>query len=92
MKISYVCEYTLAIQSLLHLGIHLIYSNQTQTLLWMSTSSCRKEPDIAVSQEALSEPDKYRGGCSQPIIGLSTESPLEELEKGTNELKGFATP
>jgi hypothetical protein len=28
----------------------------------------------------------------QPTIGLSTESPVEELEKGLKELKGFATP
>jgi hypothetical protein len=26
-------------------------------------------------------PDKYRSGCSQPSIGLSTGSPIEELEK-----------
>jgi hypothetical protein len=31
-------------------------------------------------------PDKYRGGCSQPSMG----SPMEELEKGQKELKGFA--
>jgi hypothetical protein len=34
-------------------------------------------------------PDKCRGGCSQPTIGLSTGSPVEELEKGPKELKGF---
>jgi hypothetical protein len=28
------------IQSLSHLGIHPIYSYQTQTLLWMPTSAC----------------------------------------------------
>jgi hypothetical protein len=37
------------IQRLPHLGIHPIYSHQTQTLLWMPTSSCCQEPDIAVS-------------------------------------------
>jgi hypothetical protein len=30
---------------------------------------------------------KYRGGCSQPNSGLSTGSPVEELEKGPKELK-----
>jgi hypothetical protein len=35
-------------------------------------------------------PDKYRSGCSQPSIGLSTGSPMEELEKGLKELKKFA--
>jgi hypothetical protein len=38
------------------------------------------------------EPNKYRGGCSQPTIGLNMGSPMEELEKGLKELKGFATP
>jgi hypothetical protein len=28
----------------------------------------------------------------QPTIGLSTGSPMEELEKGLKKLKGFATP
>jgi hypothetical protein len=32
-------------------------------------------------------PDKYRGGCSQPTIGLSTKFPMEELEKGLKEPK-----
>jgi hypothetical protein len=58
--------------------------------LWMPTSACRQESDIAVSWEVLQEPDKNRGGCSQPTIGLSTGSPMEELEKGLKELKSFA--
>jgi hypothetical protein len=37
-------------------------------------------------------PDKYRSGCSQPSIGLSTGSPVKELEKGPKELKGFYSP
>ena len=37
-------------------------------------------------------PDKYRGGYSQPAIGLSTWSSMEELEKGPKELKRFASP
>jgi hypothetical protein len=36
--------------------------------------------------------DKYRGKCTQPSIGLSTEFPMEEVEKGPKELKGFAAP
>jgi hypothetical protein len=40
----------------------------------------------------LPEPYKYRGGDSQPTIVLSMVSPIEELEKGLKELKGFATP
>jgi hypothetical protein len=34
--------------------------------------------------------DKYRSGYSQPVIGLSTGSPVGELEKGLKELKMFA--
>ena len=55
----------------------------------MPGSACSKEPDIAVSWEALAEPDKYRGGCSQPTIGLSMGSPVKELEKGMKEVKGW---
>ena len=33
-----------------------------------------------------------RGRCSQPTIGVSVGSPMEELEKGLKELKGFETP
>jgi hypothetical protein len=54
----------------------------------IADAKCWQEPDMAVSWEALTEPNKYWGGCSQ----LSTGSPLEELEKGLKELKGFATP
>jgi hypothetical protein len=47
---------------------------------------------MAVSREVLPEPYEYRGRCLQPTIGLSVGSPIEELEKGLKELKGFATP
>jgi hypothetical protein len=50
MEIKYRAETEgKAIQRLSHLGIHPIYSYQTQTLLWMPTSACQQEPDIAVS-------------------------------------------
>jgi hypothetical protein len=35
---------------------------------------------------------KYRSGCSQPSIGVSTGFPMKELEKVPKELKGFAVP
>jgi hypothetical protein len=35
----------------------------------MPRSAHWQEPDIAVSWEALPEPDKYRGGCTQLTIG-----------------------
>jgi hypothetical protein len=44
-----------------------------------------------VSCGVLPEADKYRGGCSQPTIGLSMGFPIKELKKGLKELKGFAT-
>jgi hypothetical protein len=58
----------------------------------MPTSVCWQEPDIAVSWESLLVPDKYRSVCSQTSIGLSTGSPMKELEKGPKELKEFAAP
>jgi len=47
---------------------------------------------LSPKREALPEHGKYRGECLQPIIELRMGSPLEELEKGLKELKGFATP
>ena len=38
-----------AIQLLSHQRIQPIYNYQTQTLLWMPTSVCCQEPDIAIS-------------------------------------------
>jgi hypothetical protein len=46
--------------------------------------------DRAVSWEDLPDPDKYRGRCPQPPIGVNTGSSIEELEKGLKELKGVA--
>jgi hypothetical protein len=42
--------------------------------------------------EALPVPDKFRGGYSQSTIGLSTGSPMRELEKGSKELKELSAP
>jgi hypothetical protein len=39
----------MTIQRLPHLGIQPINNHQNQTLLWMPTSPCRQEPDIAGS-------------------------------------------
>ena len=76
------------IQRLPHLGFHPIYSYKTQTLSSMPTSSCCLEPCIAVTWEALLVHDKYGGRHSQPMYRV----PMEELEKGHKELKGFAAP
>ncbi|EDL36841.1 mCG1041909 [Mus musculus] len=51
-----------------------------------------KKPDIADSWEAMPEPGKYRGRCLQPITGLSSGSPMGDLEKEQKELKEFANP
>jgi hypothetical protein len=80
------------IQRLSYIGILPIYSHQAQTLLGMPTSTCWKEPNIAVSWEALPVPDKYKGRCPQPTVGLSKRSPMEELEKGLKELKELVAP
>jgi hypothetical protein len=37
------------IQRLPYLGIHHIYSHQTQAVLWMTTCACCQKPDIVVS-------------------------------------------
>ena len=79
------------IQRLPHLGVHPIISHQTQALLYMPARFFLKDPDIAVSCEAMPVPGKYRSGCSQLTIGLDTGPPMKELEKVPKELKGSAT-
>ena len=56
-----------------------------------ATSACWQEPDIAVFWKALPVPEKYRSGCSQPTVGLSTGSPMEELGKEWKELKACSS-
>ena len=65
--------------------IHPMYCHQTQTLMWMPTI-------LAERSLIYLPPDKYRGGGSQPTIGLSIRSPMEELEKGPKELKETSAP
>jgi hypothetical protein len=48
------------IQRLPHPGIHPIISHQTQTLWHMLPRFSLKDPDIAVSCEAMPVPGKYR--------------------------------
>lgn len=60
---------------------------QNQTLFWMPRSAWWLDPDIAVSWKALSEPDQYRCRCLQPTISLSTETTMEELGEGVEDLK-----
>jgi hypothetical protein len=42
-----------------------------------------------IQKETLPEPYKYRCGCAQPTIGLSVGTPMEELGKGLEKLKGL---
>ena len=60
------------------------------TIAYASKIFC-KDPDIAVSCEAMPVPGKHRSRCSQLAIGWSTGPPMEELEKVLKELKGSAT-
>ena len=56
----------------------------------MNANKCLwQEPDIAVTWEALLVPEKYRSWGLQPSIGLSTGSPMEELEKGPQSWRGL---
>ena len=57
-----------------------------------SNCVCQEVLAEAVSREALPEPDKYRGRCTQPSIALNTGSLMEELENRLKELKEFAAP
>jgi hypothetical protein len=60
--------------------------------LWMSRSACWQEPDVFVSWEALSEPEKHRGGCSQPTIELSTGYPNGGVRERTEEAERLCNP
>ena len=50
-----------------------------------------KDPDIAISSEAMRVPGKYSRGYSQSPIGWNTGLPMEELKKVPKELKGSVT-
>jgi hypothetical protein len=79
-----------ASQILPHLGIYPIYSGQNWSLFWMLQSAYLYQPDMAVSEVALPEPEKYRGGCSQAIIGRRAGSKIEVLEKTLKEFRRLA--
>ena len=75
------------IQRLSHPGIYPIISHQMQTLWHTPARFCGKDPDIAVSCEAMPGPSKHRSGCSQSAIEWSTGLPMEEIEKVPKKLK-----
>jgi hypothetical protein len=85
-----------AIQRLPLLGIHPADIHPTVDTkpkhLLMPRSSCWQELGMAVSWEALPEPDQYRCGYLHPTIRMSVETPVEKLGAGHKEMKGFATP
>jgi hypothetical protein len=74
-----------------HPGVYPIISHQMQTLWHTPARFCGKDPDIAVSCEAMPVPGKYRSRCSLSSIGCNTGPPMEELEKVAKELKVSAT-
>jgi hypothetical protein len=55
-----------------------------RSLIWLPPERLCLRPEL----------DKYRSGCSQSTIELSTSTgtPMEELEKELKKLKVFATP
>jgi hypothetical protein len=59
--------------------------------VWDTSGRHIKDPDIAVSWEAIPGPSKHRSGCSQSAIGWITGPPMEELEIIPKKLKGSAT-
>jgi hypothetical protein len=52
----------------------------TDTIAYIS-KILLKDPDIAVSCEAMPVSGKHRSGCSQSSIGWNTGPPMDELEK-----------
>jgi len=64
------------------------YSHQTQSLLLMPRSACWQEADMAVSWEAVPEPDKYRCCCTQTTIGLIMGTPVENFGTRTVGAEG----
>jgi hypothetical protein len=63
-----------------------------QILKEMSSRDCHLPVDSSHIQFPNPDPEKWSNGWSQPTIGLSMGSPVDELEKGMKELKRFATP
>ena len=47
---------------------------------------------MAASRDALPKPDKYRGGCSQPTIGLSTGFSDGGVGEGNEGAEGLCSP
>jgi hypothetical protein len=79
-----------AIQRLPNLGIHPIYSYQTQTLWWMLGSACWWKPDMAIYQSLINtEAEAWSQPLDQlwvPNRGIG-EGP-EGAEKGSSPMEG----
>jgi hypothetical protein len=58
----------------------------------MPRSACWQEPVIAVSWEALPKLNQYRDRCSQPTIGLSMGSAMEELRERNKGAERICNP
>jgi hypothetical protein len=81
-----VNDYTFCFKS----GPSLVGSDSKNLCKEVLLSFCWKDPDLALSCEAMPVPCKYRSGCSQSAIRWNTGPPMEELEKVPKELKGSA--
>jgi hypothetical protein len=58
----------------------------------MPISTCWPLADLGVSWEAVPVLDTSRGTCSHPTIGLSTVSPMDEVEERTEGAEGVCSP
>ena len=65
-----------------------IYKYQIQKLLWMPRSACWKEPDMAVSWEALTEPYKYKSANDWTELWV----PNRGVRKSTEGVEGVCYP
>ena len=71
------------------MGIYPIYSYQTQILLWMLKSALQQETDIAISWEALLEPDKSEVDSHSQPLDLTPNAGVRER---TEEAGGVCSP
>jgi hypothetical protein len=79
------------IQSLPHSGVHPIISHQTQTLVHMPVRFCLKDPDIAVSCEAMPYLANTEVDAHSHLLDGTQGPQWRRPEKVPKELKGSAT-
>ena len=70
------------IQRLPYLGIHPVYSHQTQTLWWMPSSACWKEADIVISWGARQSLTNTEADTSSQLLEWAPNGGLRERTEG----------